>query len=634
MSTNFCFDGQVAIITGSGAGLGRAYAHLLTAHGAKVIVNDVDVRSADQVVHEIRAKGGVAVTNYDSVTDGAKVVATALAAFGRVDIVINMPAFSAISVHLDGSTSIDRPPESPTSTYSIGFAVTRAAWPHMRDQNFGRIVNIAFNSGLYGIAGQANYGAVKAAMVGFTKALAKEGARNNIKVNAVAPGAGSSMTATVLPEEVVKQWKPEYVAPTIAFLAHESVPCTGAVFESGGGWVAQVMLTRSEGHFFDLNKELTIDGVAAHWKVITDFDNATDPEIEETTPQLKQILAKLRRNGYMFAKVFSAASTCAGFIWKRPQIPRPQRTTPILPSSTSLNMSTNFRFDGQVAIVTGSGAGLGRAYAHLLAAHGAKVVVNDVGGAKDGAVRPADQVVNEIRAKGGVAVANYDSVTDGAKVVATALDAFGRVDIVINNAGILRDRAFHKMTRAEWDAVKSVHLDGSFAVTHAAWPHMRNQKYGRIVNITSINGLYGQAGQANYASVKAAMVGFTKALAKEGARNNIKVNAVAPGAGSSMTATVLPEEVVKQWKPEYVAPTIAFLAHESVPCTGAVFESGGGWVAQVKLTRSEGHFFDLNKELTIDGVAAHWKAITDFGNATDPEIEETTPQLKQILAKL
>ncbi|CAK4196916.1 unnamed protein product [Aphanomyces euteiches] len=299
-------------------------------------------------------------------------------------------------------------------------------------------------------------------------------------------------------------------------------------------------------------------------------------------------------------------------------------------------MSTKYRFDGQVAIVTGSGAGLGRAYALLLAELGAKVIVNDVGPARDGGVRPADQVVNEIRAKGGVAVANYDSVTDGAKVVASAIEAFGRVDIIVNNAGILRDRAFHKMTRAEWDAVKSVHLDGTFAVTHAAWPYMRQQKYGRIVNITSVNGLYGQAGQANYSSVKAGMIGFTKALAKEGSRSNIKVNVVAPGAGSSMTATVLPENIVKNWKPEYVAPMIAFLCHESVPCTGAVFESGGGWTAQVKYTRAEGHFFDLEKEINIDAVANNWKKITDFTRATNPEEEDaaSSPQMKQILSKL
>ncbi|ETV72324.1 hypothetical protein, variant [Aphanomyces astaci] len=295
---------------------------------------------------------------------------------------------------------------------------------------------------------------------------------------------------------------------------------------------------------------------------------------------------------------------------------------------------SKFRFDNQVAIVTGAGAGLGRAYAVLLAAHGAKVVVNDVGGTQGDKPRPADQVVLEIRAQGGVAVPNYDSVVDGTSVVATAIQAFGRVDIVVNNAGILRDRAFHKMSRSEWDAVKSVHLDGSFAVTHAAWPYMRGQKYGRIVNITSVNGLYGQAGQANYAAAKAGMVGFTKALAKEGVRSNIKVNAVAPGAGSSMTATILPEVVVKQWKPEYVAPTIAFLCHESAPCTGAVFECGGGWTAQVQFTRSEGYFFDLEKPISIDAVADHWKDITDFANATNPELDEMTPQLKQIMSKI
>lgn len=233
-----------------------------------------------------------------------------------------------------------------------------------------------------------------------------------------------------------------------------------------------------------------------------------------------------------------------------------------------------------------------------------------------------------------MAVANYDSVTDGAKVVQTAIDNFGRVDIVVNNAGILRDMSFVKMTQETWNAVLGVHLQGAFAVTHAAWPHMRKQKYGRVVLVTSVNGLYGQFGQTNYSAAKSAMLGFGKSLAKEGAKANIKVNVVAPGAGSAMTATIMPEELVKKWKPEYVAPTIAFLCHEDVPCTGCVFESGGGWVAQVKYTRSPGYFFDLENEITPEAVKAKWSAITDFNNATDPETEEETPQLKQILSKM
>uniref|UniRef100_A0AAV1UAG9 Ketoreductase domain-containing protein n=1 Tax=Peronospora matthiolae TaxID=2874970 RepID=A0AAV1UAG9_9STRA len=287
------------------------------------------------------------------------------------------------------------------------------------------------------------------------------------------------------------------------------------------------------------------------------------------------------------------------------------------------------RFGGQIALITGSGNGIGRCYALLFAERGAKVVVNDF------SREAADSVVKEIKAKGGVAVADYNSVSDGGKVVATAIDHFGRIDILVNNAGILRDASFAKMTKAQWNQVLDVHLQGTFAVTHAAWPYMREQKYGRVVLITSINGLYGQFGQTNYSSVKAAMTGFGKSLAKEGARSNIKVNIVAPGAGSKMTASVIPEDLVAKWKPEYVAPTVVYLCHESVPCSGKIFESGGGFVAQVKYMRSRGVFLDLEKEITPEAVQSKFAQITDFADATDPDDDDITPQLKQILpAKL
>uniref|UniRef100_M4C092 Ketoreductase domain-containing protein n=1 Tax=Hyaloperonospora arabidopsidis (strain Emoy2) TaxID=559515 RepID=M4C092_HYAAE len=280
------------------------------------------------------------------------------------------------------------------------------------------------------------------------------------------------------------------------------------------------------------------------------------------------------------------------------------------------------RFGGQIALITGSGNGIGRCYALLFAERGAKV-------------EAADSVVKEIEAKGGVAVANYNSVSDGDRVVATAIDHFGRIDILVNNAGILRDASFAKMTKAQWNQVLDVHLQGTFAVTHAAWPYMREQKYGRVVLITSINGLYGQFGQTNYSAMKASMTGFGKSLAKEGARSNIKVNIVAPGAGSKMTASVIPEDLVAKWKPEYVAPTVVYLCHESVPCSGKIFESGGGFVAQVKYMRSRGVFLDLEKEITPEAVQSKFAQITDFADATDPDDDDITPQLKQILpAKL
>jgi len=291
------------------------------------------------------------------------------------------------------------------------------------------------------------------------------------------------------------------------------------------------------------------------------------------------------------------------------------------------------RFDGKVAIVTGAGAGLGKDYALLLAKRGAKVVVNDVGKTKEG-TKVADLVVDEIKKAGGTAVANYDSVVDGEKVVKTALDSFGGVHIIVNNAGILRDIGFHRMSKQDFEVVHQVHVIGSKNVTQAAWNIMRDQSYGRIVMITSANGLYGQRGQANYSSAKAGLIGFGKALAKEGAQKNIKVNIVAPGAGSAMTKTILPQNIVDAWKPEYVSPIVAILCHDTCPSTGSVYEAGGGWFAEVRYTRAPGAFFDLDKSFTIEDVRNRWNEITSFKNAVDPEKDESQPSLKQILAKL
>lgn len=214
------------------------------------------------------------------------------------------------------------------------------------------------------------------------------------------------------------------------------------------------------------------------------------------------------------------------------------------------------RFDGKVALITGAGNGLGKEYAKLLASLGAKVVVNDLGGNLSGAgasSSAADLVVEEIKAAGGEAVANYDSVTDGDKIVKTAIDAFGRIDIVINNAGILRDVSFKKMTDKDWDLIYEVHSKGPFKVTHAAWPHMMDNGYGRIVNISSPAGLYGNFGQVNYSSMKRAAIGFTLALSKEGAKKNIKANCIAPIAASRMMGTVMPEDIMKNVPPQTVA---------------------------------------------------------------------------------
>lgn len=285
-------------------------------------------------------------------------------------------------------------------------------------------------------------------------------------------------------------------------------------------------------------------------------------------------------------------------------------------------MSKELRFDGRVAIVTGAGGGLGRAYALLLAARGASVIVNDLGGGMHGegaGTTAADRVVAEIAAAGGEAVANYDSVENGARIVQTALDAFGRVDIVINNAGILRDTSFHKMTAEDWEKIYRVHLYGGFQVTHAAWPFLRDQGYGRIIFTSSAAGLYGNFGQANYGAAKLGLLGLANTLAVEGQKRNVLVNTIAPLAGSRLTETVLPPEMVAALKPEYVAPVVAYLCHESSTTTGEVFEVGAGWVARARLQRSRGAFLPLDPAPTPETVAEQWAAVEDFNDPTYPE---------------
>ena len=224
------------------------------------------------------------------------------------------------------------------------------------------------------------------------------------------------------------------------------------------------------------------------------------------------------------------------------------------------------RFDGKVVVVTGAGGGIGREYALFFGSRGAKVVVNDLGTSGTGtgnSANFADKVVDEIKAKGGIAVANYDSVEFGDKIIKTAMDNFGRVDILLNNAGILRDISFQKMKEIDWTLIFKVHVYGAYSCTKAAWNIMREQGYGRIINTSSAAGLFGSFGQVNYSAAKLALHGFTQALSKEGEKRNIRVNTIAPLAASRMLETVMPPDVLKTVNPNLVVPLVAYLCHES-----------------------------------------------------------------------
>ncbi|KAK2153487.1 hypothetical protein LSH36_295g03037 [Paralvinella palmiformis] len=292
-------------------------------------------------------------------------------------------------------------------------------------------------------------------------------------------------------------------------------------------------------------------------------------------------------------------------------------------------MVGELRFDGKVVVVTGAGAGLGRNYALAFGERGAKVVVNDLGGDMKGEGKSstsADKVVEEIRRKGGEAVANYDSVEYGDKVIQTALDNYGKVDIVINNAGILRDRSFARISDLDWDLIQRVHLRGSFLVTRAAWQHMKKNKYGRIIMITSASGLYGNFGQANYSAAKMGVVGLANTLSIEGMKYNIHCNTVAPVAESRMTKNIMPEDILSALKPEFVAPVILWLCHESCNDSGGVFEVGGGHVAKVRLMKTAGAIIrSKNQGSTPEMVRDNWEKACDFRDFNVPaNIAEST----------
>jgi len=298
-------------------------------------------------------------------------------------------------------------------------------------------------------------------------------------------------------------------------------------------------------------------------------------------------------------------------------------------------MTDAIRFEDKVVIVTGAGGGLGRAHALLFARHGAKVVVNDLGGSAqgDGAnSSAADRVVEEIRQAGGTAVANHDSVTDGDRVVQQALDSFGRIDVVVNNAGILRDKTFHKMEDADWDLVYRVHVEGAYKVTRAAWPHMREQNYGRVIFTASTSGIYGNFGQSNYGMAKLGLYGLTRTLALEGRKNNVLVNAIAPTGGTRMTEGLIPPQVFEQLKPELVSPLVVYLASEQCQETSGLFEVGGGWMGKVRWERSLGVGFDPQAGFDAEDVAAQWQQICNFENAAHPA--DNMEALKEMMANL
>ena len=294
-------------------------------------------------------------------------------------------------------------------------------------------------------------------------------------------------------------------------------------------------------------------------------------------------------------------------------------------------MAGEIRYDGQVAIVTGAGAGLGRTYALELGRRGAKVVVNDLGGARDGSgsgsSSAADKVVDEIKAAGGIAVASYDNVATvegGKNIVKTAMDNYGKVDILINNAGILRDKSFLKMEPENWDAVVAVHLRGAFCVTQPAFAVMRENKYGRIVLTSSTSGIFGNFGQSNYGAAKMGLVGMMNCLKFEGAKYNVTVNTLAPFAASRLTEDVLPPELFQVAKPEFVTPLVMYLVSSECTESGSIYQAGNTEYSRIAIVSGPSvKLGDANKPATVEEVRDNWQKIRSIEGAKERDSVST-----------
>ncbi|KAF8962770.1 multifunctional beta-oxidation protein [Flammula alnicola] len=593
------FKGHTVVVTGAGGGLGKAYSLLFASRGANVVVNDFNAAAAQKVVDQIVKAGGKAVINTSSVSDGAAVIKSAVDAFGTVTILINN---AGILRDRGFKNMSDKEWDQITEVHLKGaFSCTKAAWPLFRKQKFGRVINTSSAAGLYGNFGQANYSAAKMGLIGFTKTLAREGAKYNIKSTAIAPIAASAMTETIMPPEMLANLSPDYVAPFVAALCHPDGPdASGKVFEVGAGFIAELRWERSDGTIFKTDSSFTPSAVKAKWDELTDF----------TKPYYPQSLTDVDSVGKLEAAK------------KLP--PNSQSSPPV-------------RFDGQTVIITGAGAGLGRAYAHMYGKLGANIVVNDV------SEKGASAVVNEVIKAGGKAVAAVCSVEDADKIVQIAVEKFGGVHVLVANAGILRDKSFQAMTEQEWDLVLAVHLRGTYKCAHAVWPLFQKQKYGRIVTTCSQVGIYGNFGQANYSTAKAGITGLTRTLAIEGKKYNILANVIAPSAGTAMTSTIWPQEMVDAFKPDFIAPLVGYLTSkgyvavvnfsfitDNETTSGSLFEVLGGWAAQTRWQRSGGYGFPTNKTYTIEDVFAKWGKITAFddGRATHPtSTQEAIQQL-------
>ena len=507
-------------------------------------------------MREIKSHGGSAVADYNDVLNGDKVIATAIRAFGRVDVLINNAGILR-DVSFKNMKDVDW--DLIMNVHVIGaFRCVQAAWPYFQKQEYGRILNTASAAGLFGAFGQCNYSAAKLSQVGFTKSLAKDGKQSNIICNVIAPIAASRLTETVLTPEVLDKLRPEWVVPLVAVLVHESnTEENGSIFEVGAGHIAKFRWQRANGASFN---ELTAATILDNMNSISDFSNPTHPHEGVNAKELVK------------QKHFDTE-----------------------------NGSSKPSLTGKVALVINGGTVEGRSICRSLAEHGVTVVVHDA--------ISATSTVKEIEKSGGKAFGVKFDLKNAEDIVKAAIQQCGTIHFLVNHLAQSDDQQVSNLDASQFDGVLRLNLRSTFAITKAVWPFMIKQKFGKIVNFSSTSGVYGEKGKAAYSTTTAGILGFSRALALEGKKNNIFVNVVAKNTHHGAPRT------------DCASLTIALCSGDMPePATGRLFEATGRWHGEVRWQRAGGHTFPLDTPLTPEAVQSEWKSITSFddGRADNP----------------
>jgi len=588
------FEGQTALITGVGD-LGHSIATKLADLGCHVVrgIKEGSVPSDNKLVGEYEERYGTYdIYSYEASKEGGEaLIESVLEHSGTLQVIIHMPDLSF--------TDIPFPEITPFSWHAgtikpieEAFFLCQPAFRVMRENNYGKILFILPQSLLYGSSGGTTKKVASMACIGLMNVTKLEGRKYTVGVNALVPMAFRSMPEVPGAGNDSPGIDPAYITSMMVYLSSKECTESGRIYVAGPGTYAKAAIMTGESSVPPLKSSgpVEVEDVADAWKEISRLDNAASYWDQDGMI------------GELFEKVVDFSKTSIDAARNSPAHRLPK---------------DEIRFDGRVAIVTGAGEGLGRVYALELALRGALVVVNDYGVPRDGSGEgnraPADRVVKEIRALGGKAIPQYDSVATGEggrAIVKTALDAFGKVDILINNAGIIRDKSFVKMTIENWRAVLNVHLNGAFYVAQAAFGYMAAQGYGRILMTTSVGGLYGNFGQSNYGTAKMGLVGLMSALSHEGSPHGIRVNTIAPLAATRMNADVMPEDQVEKMDPRAVAAVVLYLVSDACSATGMIINASAGAFNRAAVVTGEG--FRITEDQmtpTPEMIARSWEQL-------------------------